>query len=359
MVSAFGNAGSADHAFGDEAAAAIDSAALDVAALVGGRAEDVLFTSGATEAINMVLKGHRPEPGRRRRFRIAVSPTEHSAVLQTCAAMARGGAAEITVLRVDGRGHVDLNEVAAVCADGCDLVCVMAANNEIGTIASVDAIATLTHQFGVGYLCDASQAGGRIPLRTLVEQDALVVLSAHKMYGPQGVGALVSARMKSLRPLIHGGEQQHGRRAGTLNVPGVAGFGLAARLRDAEMDADEGRIARLRDALQARFLAEIPDLKVNGDPNARLAGNLNIAFPGIPNGAVIARVRVRLAIATGAACASGIEAPSHVLRAIGLADPYLDGALRIGLGKWSTAEDIELAGDLLIDAARSVTAMLR
>jgi len=330
MVSAFGNAGSADHAFGDEAAAAIDSAALDVAALVGGRAEDVLFTSGATEAINMVLKGHRPEPGRRRRFRIAVSPTEH-----------------------------DLNEVAAVCADGCDLVCVMAANNEIGTIASVDAIATLTHQFGVGYLCDASQAGGRIPLRTLVEQDALVVLSAHKMYGPQGVGALVSARMKSLRPLIHGGEQQHGRRAGTLNVPGVAGFGLAARLRDAEMDADEGRIARLRDALQARFLAEIPDLKVNGDPNARLAGNLNIAFPGIPNGAVIARVRVRLAIATGAACASGIEAPSHVLRAIGLADPYLDGALRIGLGKWSTAEDIELAGDLLIDAARSVTAMLR
>lgn len=357
MLVSFGNAGSADHVFGDEAAAAVDAATASVGALVGGRAVDVLFTSGATESINMVLKGLAARAGGRR-LRIAASPTEHSAVLHSCEALVRAGIAEVTWLRVDGHGHVDMNEIEQVFGRGCDVVCVMAANNEIGTIAPFARVAALAQQHGVAYLCDASQAGGRVLLESLGALDAFVVLSAHKMYGPRGVGALVSSRLKALGPLIHGGEQQRGLRGGTLNVPGIAGFGEAARLRREEMGTDESRVAQLRDDLQGRLLAGIPHIAVNGDPLSRLAGNLHVSVTGIPNGAVVARVRDRLAIATGAACASGIEAPSHVLRAIGLEGPHLDGALRIGLGRWTTSGDVEEASALLIVAVRAIAQLL-
>jgi cysteine desulfurase len=186
-----------------------------------------------------------------------------------------------------------------------------------------------------------------------------VALSAHKFYGPKGVGALVLPPDTLIQPLLHGGGHERGLRSGTLNVPGIAGLGEAARLRMAEMEEDELRIAQLRDRLEDHLLRGLPGLVVNGDPQNRLSGNLHVSMPDVPNTAVIARVREELAISTGAACSSGAIAPSHVLQAIGLADNLVEGALRFGLGKFTTEVDVEAAADLVIGAAAAARAVLR
>lgn len=359
MTNAFGNASSADHRFGDEAAEAVEVAMQKVGALVGAPPSWVLFTSGATESINLAIQGFAAVRRAARPLRIAVSPTEHMAVIDTCQALVRAGAARVRVLHVDCHARVDLQEIEDVCREGLDLLCVMAANNEVGTVAPVADIAAVARRNGVAYLCDASQACGRIALS--VEQDGMtfLALSGHKIHGPKGVGALVTTSKRLIAPLIHGGEHQQGLRAGTLNVPGIVGLGLACELRSAEMSVDEPATGVRRERLQALLVGALDDaITVNGDQTSRLAGNLHISFLGCPNGAIIVRVRDRLAIATGAACSSGVEAPSHVLRAMGLRAPVLDGAVRIGVGKWTTDADIEEAADLLVQAATAATRLV-
>lgn len=362
MTTDFGNASSVDHAYGDAAQETVSTARRQVAALVGTSHRSVVFTSGATESINLALRGlaYQPRPAARP-LRVGVPPTEHKAVLDTCAWLARGGHAVVVGLTVDRHGRLDLGDLEEHCRRGLDLVCVMAANNEVGTITPMDQVGALAARYGVAVLCDATQAAGKISLQRDAWQLTFLALSAHKFQGPKGAGALIVPPDTLIEPLLSGGGHERGLRSGTLNVSGIAGLGEAARLRRLEMAVDEPRIAAERDYLQGRLLKLIPGMVVNGDQNSRLAGNLHFSVPDVPNSAVVARLRRTVALSTGAACSSGIVAPSHVLRAIGLPEDLVKGALRIGLGKFTTREEIDRAAVLIAQAvseAREVAARL-
>lgn len=355
MTTHFGNASSIDHEVGDRVEAAVKAATRQVADLVSATPRDILFTSGATESLNLAIQGtvqHLEQSGTKPR--IAISTVEHKAVLDTCAALHKQGRIELLHIPVDTQARLDLGQLEQACASGIHLLCIMAANNEVGTLYPIEKIAAIAQTYQVPFLCDASQAVGKVPIQFNEWGLTMLALSAHKLYGPQGVGALVVRRDHRLEPLLYGGGQQRGLRPGTLNLPGIVGLGEACRLRLEEMAMDEIEIGKKRDRLQAFLQAQIPDLVINGDLENRLAGNLHISIPGIPNSAVIARVRHKLAISTGSACSSGAEAPSHVLRAMGLAEPVVEGALRIGLGKFSTDDDIDQAVELLTQAVRAV-----
>jgi cysteine desulfurase len=349
MAEEFGNASSIDHSYGDKAETAVKQAAKQVAELVGTHKREIVWTSGATESINLAIQGSL-SPNPEKPHRIAVLPLEHKAVLDTCHILEKRGWAELTYLQVDSRGRLNLNRLEQVCAEGLSLVCVMAANNEIGNIYPIEAIAHIAQRYSIPFLCDASQAVGKVPINFEEWGITYLAISAHKLYGPKGSGALVVRKGHHLEPIIFGGGHQKGMRSGTLNVPGIVGLGEACRLRQLEMEEDEKAIASKRDRLQNLLLDKIPGLVINGDTTSRLAGNLHISIPDIPNSAVIARVRSKLAISTGSACSSGVEAPSHVLRALGLGDNLIEGALRIGLGKFTTDEEIDRAAEILSTA---------
>ena len=234
----------------------------------------------------------------------------------------------------------------------------MAANNEVGTIYQIAEIANVAHEHGALFLTDATQLAGLGAIRFTEWGLDMLALSGHKMYGPKGAGALVLARGVQLAPVIYGGGHQNGYRAGTVNVPGAAALGEACRLRLAEGVRDTRRIKKQRDRLQLLLQDALPTLSVNGDQSNRLPGNLHVSIPGIPNQAVIARIRKHVAVSTDAACSSGIEAPSHVLRAMRLDDAKLAGALRIGVGKFNTDNEIERAAELLIDAVGEVARLI-
>lgn len=361
MTERFGNASSADHVFGDEAGAAVVAASQQVAALVGAEPGQVVFTSGATESANLALQGLAAmlarQADRPRRIRIGVMPVEHPAVLETCTALEHRGGAAVTYFHVDDKARLDLQDFRSKCRAGLDVVCIMAANNEVGTIYPVQEAAAIAHEYGALFFCDGSQAAGRIPLDADAWGIDLLAVSAHKLYGPKGVGGLVIGEGVRIEPILHGGSHQSRIRPGTLNAPGIAGFGEACRLRTAEMQVDETRIQRLRDTLQVQLSEGIPGMVVNGDLEHRLAGNLHVSVP-VPNTAIVARVRRAVALSTGAACSSGIEAPSHVLRAMGLQSDRLDGALRLGIGKFNTDADIELAAAAINQAVAEAAPLL-
>ncbi len=355
MTTNFGNASSIDHEVGDRAEAAVKQATRYVADVVGATLRDIIFTSGATESLNLAIQGtvhHLERSGTKPR--IAISTVEHKAVLDTCAALHQQGRIELIPIPVDIQARLDLDKLKQACASGIHLLCTMAANNEVGTIYPIEKIAAIAQSYAVPFLCDASQAVGKIPIQFNEWGITMLALSAHKLYGPQGVGALVVRRDHRLEPLLYGGGQQRGLRPGTFNLPGIVGLGEACRLRTEEMAVDEVEIGQKRDRLQSLLQAQISDLVINGDLQNRLAGNLHISIPGIPNSAIIARVRHQLAISTGSACSSGVEAPSHVLRAMGLTESVVEGALRISLGKFSTDDDIHQAAEILTQAVQSV-----
>jgi len=338
MVTDFGNANSVDHCFGDAARNLVSLAAQRVASLVDADPEGVFFTSGSTEAIGRAVddvmwrtRGRKP--------RIAVSRAEHHAVMHAVQRAVTITDGEIHWIDVDQCARLDTTQLDQVLRTGIDLVCVMAANNEVGTIYPIPECAAKAHAAGAAILVDGTQAAGRFPLSVRTERIDYLVLSAHKMYGPKGVGALLTDTPP--------GSNEPWQR-GTPNVPGIAGFGEACRLRQTEMAADETRIRDLRDRLQLVLQAEIPDLVVNGDQRNRLGGNLHISIPGVPNDAVISRLRNAVAISTGAACVSGTQAPSHVLQAMGLPDVLQEGALRIGIGKFNTEDEIHWAAEQLV-----------
>jgi cysteine desulfurase len=351
MTTAFGNASSIDHTYGDEAERAVSQAAKHIAKLVGASPKEVIFTSGATESINLAIQGSiTAENSSQTQFRIAILPVEHKAVLDSCYALDKKGLAEVLVLGVDSKGSLCLEHLEQVCASGLSLLCVMAANNEIGNIYPLREVGSIAQKYGIPFLCDASQAVGKIPINLEEWGITYLAISAHKLYGPKGSGALVVRKGHHLEPIFFGGGHQKGLRSGTLNVPGIVGLGEACRLRQLEMFEDERASAALRDNLQNLLLEKIPGLVVNGDISCRLAGNLHISIPDVPNTAIVARVRSQLAISTGAACTSGVEAPSHVLQAMRLPESLIEGALRIGVGKFTTSLEIEQAAKILANA---------
>jgi cysteine desulfurase len=234
----------------------------------------------------------------------------------------------------------------------------MAANNEVGTLYPIEKIAYIAQQHNVPFLCDASQAAGKIPIQFNEWGLTMLAISAHKLYGPQGVGALILRKSHPIEPLMYGGGHQRGLRSGTLNLPGVAGLGEACRLRLLEMDQDETEIEIKRNRLEKLLKAGIPNLVINGDASCRLAGNLHISIPGIPNSAVIARIHSEAAISTGSACSLGVEAPSHVLAAMQLAPELIEGALRVSLGKWTTDQEIDLFAKVLERALQQIQKLL-
>jgi len=345
MIDDFGNASSTDHIYGDTADRAVKIAAKQIAELLDASPREVIFTSGATESINLVLQGLPKKHSQK--IKVAILPIEHKAVLDTCAALEKKSLAEIVYLQVDPQGRLDLEHLEQICTEGISLLCVMAANNEIGTIYPIQEVGAIAQHYNIPFLCDASQAVGKIPINFTDWGITYLAISGHKLYAPKGVGALVVKKGHYLEPIIYGGGHQKGMRSGTLNVSGIAGLGEACRLRQLEMADDEREIAIKRDRLQTLLQESIPDLVINGDLTNRLAGNLHISIPNIPNKAIIARIRHQLAISTGSACSSGVEAPSHVLQAIGLSEPLIEGALRISIGKFTTDEDIEQAGNIL------------
>ena len=350
----FGNAASRTHVFGMRAEAAVARARDEVADLVGANAREIVFTSGATEADNLAVLG--AARARRAKGRhVVVSAIEHRAVLDPCRRLEAEGF-DVTWLAPDRLGRTTAELVAAALRGDTILVTVMAANNEIGTVNDVAGIAAACKARGVLFHTDAAQAAGKVPLDVHASGVDLVSLSAHKICGPKGVGALfvrASNPRVTLDPILFGGGHERGLRPGTLDVPGLVGFGAAAALARAEGAAEAARVTALRDRLWERLRAAVPGVSRNGDPAACLPGNLNVRFPGTPSDTLMMEVR-DLAVSAGSACTSASVEPSHVLLGIGLAKEEAHECIRLGLGRFTTEEEVDWAADAVAAAVRRV-----
>jgi cysteine desulfurase len=350
----FGNPHSVTHAYGREAEAAVEKARAEVAALIGAEPREIVFTSGATEANNLAVKGaarfHRPLG----RDHIVILATEHKCVIESAKAMAREGC-RLTVLPVDGAGLVDLAALAAAIDERTAVVSVMTANNEIGVLQPVVEIGALCRARGVLFHSDAAQAVGKMPVDVAAMTVDLLSISGHKIYGPKGVGALYVRRRPRARiePLFDGGGQERGLRSGTLPAPLCVGFGAAARIAAAELGAESERLLGLRRRFLAGIKARLPDVRLNGDAERRLAGNLNLSFPGAPALALMAACP-GIAVSTGSACTAAEVEPSYVLRALGLPDALAGATLRIGLGRYTTDLEVDFAVDALASGVQRV-----
>jgi cysteine desulfurase len=350
----FGNPHSATHAYGREAAAAVEQARGEVAALIGAEPREIVFTSGATEANNLAIKGAARLQRALGRDHIVTLATEHKCVLESARAMAREGC-RVSVLPVDAEGLVDLDRLAAAIDERTAIVSVMAANNEIGVLQPLAEIGALCRSRGVLFHSDAAQASGKVPVDVEAMAIDLMSLSAHKLYGPKGIGALYVRRRPRARllPLFDGGGQERALRSGTLPTPLCIGFGAAARIAREEMAQEAERLLRLSRRFLAGLRARLPQVRLNGDGERRLPGNLNLSFPGAPALAVI-EACPGLALSTGSACAAAEVEPSHVLRALGLPDTLAAASLRLGLGRYTTEGEVDFAVDTLAAAVRLV-----
>ena len=349
---AFGNPHSVEHALGREAEAAVARARAEVAALIGATPREIVFTSGATESNNLAIKGAarfaaRMENPRRRLITLA---TEHKCVLQATADLAEEGF-EPVFLPVRPDGRLDPEALRMALATPTLLVSVMAANNETGVLQDITALATLAQQAGALFHTDAAQAAGKIPIDVAAQGIDLLSISGHKLYGPKGVGALYVRHRPRVRlaPLISGGGQERGLRSGTLPAPLIVGFGAACRIAGAEMAAEAERLAGLRERLLARLDDAIPGISVNGSREHRLAGNLNLAFPAARAETLLADLP-DLCLSTGSACSSAAVEPSYVLGAMGVPAEVAARSLRIGIGRFTSAAEIDLAAAMLIAA---------
>ncbi len=350
----YGNPHSDEHAMGRTAHDAVEAARAAVAALIGADPREVVFTSGATEANNIAIKGaarHARATGGTRR-RIVTVATEHKCVLESVRDTAEDGF-EPVVLPVAPDGRLDPERLRAALQVPTLLVSVMAANNETGVLQDLPALAAIAHENGALVHSDLAQAAGKIPVDVAAWSLDLASLSAHKLCGPKGVGALWVRRRPRVRvaPLFSGGGQERGLRSGTLPVPLIAGFGVACRLAREGMAAESERLAKLRSAMLERLQAAIPGLSVNGSMRHRLAGNLHLTFPGASAAALLAACP-ELCLSTGSACTSAAVTPSAVLVAMGLDADAASRSLRVGLGRTTSAADVEDASAALIAAHR-------
>lgn len=346
----FGNAASRSHTFGTTALDAVNLARAKVGALIGAERpeREIVFTSGATESNNLALKGV-VEAMRGRGDHVITQPTEHKAVLDTCRYLEQRGI-RVTYLSVDGIGRVDPDELRRVIDDRTVLVSVMLANNEVGTIQPVAELARMTHDVGALFHCDAAQGVGLVELSVDAASADLVSLSAHKMYGPKGAGALYVRRScrTAVAAQIHGGGHELGFRSGTLNVPAIVGFGEAADIM--RRDAEAGRIRALRDDLYGQLRHRLDGVTLNGPvlDGPRHPGNLNVSFADLDGEALLVALSRTVAVSSGSACSSATIEPSYVLRAMGVDDDRAYGSVRFGVGRFTTSEEIDRAAETVV-----------
>lgn len=345
----FGNAASRNHRFGWEAEEAVEKARGQIALLIGANANEIVFTSGATESNNLAIKGVA-EAYRDRGDHIITQVTEHKAVLDTCKRLERQGW-RITYLPVGRGGRVDVNQLRDAITDRTILISIMYANNEIGTVQPLREIGELARDKGILVHSDAVQAAGKVLINVLDDGIDLLSLTAHKFYGPKGVGALYVRRRNprvQLAAQIEGGGHERGMRSGTLNVPGIVGFGVACQIAREVMTEESTRIRDLRDRLQARLTSELSESYVNGSLEHRLPNNLHMSFAGVDSEGLLMGLN-DIALSSGSACTSATLEPSYVLKAIGLGDELAHSSVRFGLSRFTTAEEIERTASRVVD----------
>jgi cysteine desulfurase len=349
----FGNAASNSHGFGWEAAAAVEMARRQIATVIGASPQEIVFTSGATESDNLAIMGVM-EAHRSRGCHIITAVSEHKAVLDSCRHLEKLGC-RITWLPVQPDGLIDLDQLKLAFTDQTILVTIMAANNETGVLQPVEAIGRLCRERGVLFHSDAVQALGKVPLDVQRAGLDLASLTAHKLYGPKGCGALYvrgDAAMR-LEPMIHGGGHEHGLRSGTLNVPGIVGFGKACEVAQKEMPEESCRLAGLRNRLRDRLLAALDQVVINGSMEHRLPGNLNMSFLHVEGETLLTGLH-DVALSSGSACSSGKTHASHVLKALGLSDEAAGSAIRFGIGRFNTEAEIDYVAGRVIELVKSL-----
>ncbi|MFX1579794.1 MAG: cysteine desulfurase family protein [Promethearchaeota archaeon] len=343
----FGNPSSIDHQFGAEANAAVENARKQVAALITCKSSEIVFTSGATEANNLAIVGTYL-PTRKRNPHVITASTEHKAVLQPIRFLKQLGARE-TILSVDNYGMVDPSGLDSAIKDDTLLVSIMFANNEVGTINPIKELVKVSHENGVLFHTDAAQAVGHIPIDMIDLDVDLLSLSAHKMYGPKGIGALVVRKRKpriKIQPLMMGGGHEGGLRSGTLNVPSIVGLGAAAEIAQNTMKTEQILRNWCKEIL-THMQDQIEGVEINGHPEKRLPHNLNMVIPGVQNKALQHSLRKELAFSTGSACESGGVETSHVLLALGCSRDRVNSSIRLGLGRFNTKPEVEMSAKLL------------
>ncbi|MCM3879141.1 MAG: aminotransferase class V-fold PLP-dependent enzyme [Vicinamibacterales bacterium] len=339
----FGNASSRNHPFGWKAGKAVETAREQIAPLIGARFRDVVFTSGATESNNLAIKGAAARAPEGRRHVVTLA-TEHRSVLDPCRSLEQGGF-RVTYLGVRPDGLVDLGELEAAVTDGTLLVSVMAANNEIGVLQPLKEIGRIAKSRGALFHCDAAQAAGTVPIDARALELDLVSLSAHKIYGPKGVGVLYVAKNVHLEPLVDGGGHERGFRSGTLDVPGIVGFGAAAEICRHTSAEETRRLRALRDRLWNGLRSD--RVHANGSMEHRLPQNLNVRVDGAHGDELLKSLASEVAISSGAACATTSAEPSHVLKALGLSDAQARASLRFGLGRHNTEAEVDRVIELV------------
>jgi cysteine desulfurase len=342
----FGNAASRNHSFGWEAEEAVDKARNQIASLINAKSKEIIFTSGATESDNLAIKGI-VEFYKDKGNHIVTCVTEHKAVLDSCRALERNGRATVTYLPVDKYGMVDPDAVRGAITDKTVLITLMYANNEIGTIHPVAEIGRIAKEKGILFHCDAVQAVGKIPVDVDRDGIDLLSMSAHKIYGPKGAGAIY-VRSKGprvrLTPQMDGGGHERGMRSGTLNVTGIIGLGKACEIAQAEMAQENRRLLELRNKLQAGIFERLDEVYLNGHPTERLPGNLNVSFAYVEGESLLMGVS-DIAVSSGSACTSATLEPSYVIRALGIGEELAHSSIRFGVGRFNTEEEVDFVTD--------------
>lgn len=354
----FGNASSRNHGFGHEAAAAVEAAREQVAALLGATPKEIVFTSGATESNNLGVKG-AARAFRDRGDHLVTVATEHKSVLDPVRALEREGF-RATILPVGRDGLLDPDLVRQSITDKTILVSVMAANNEVGVLQPIGEIGRIAKEKGVLFHTDAAQAAGKEPIDVEQAGIDLLSLSAHKLCGPKGAGALYVRRRNPrvrLDPILDGGGHEGGLRSGTLNVPGIVGLGMACEVARRERDAERARVGRLRDRLRESIVLRLDGVSQNGHPGRRLSGNLHLSFAGVEGEALLLALKDVVAVSTGAACTTGNLEPSHVLKALGVGEALAHASIRFGLGRFTTEAEVDEVADRVVSEVRRLRSM--
>jgi len=350
----FGNAASRNHSFGWEAEQAVEKARKQIADLIGATPKEIVFTSGATESDNLAIKGVVEMYAERGNHIVTVA-TEHKAVLDTCKKLRKHGC-DVTFLAPHKDGLIDLDELRAAITEKTLLVSVMYANNEIGVIQPIREIGRIARERGGLFHTDATQAVGKVPIRVDDDNIDLMSISAHKMYGPKGIGALYVRRKNprvQLTAQMDGGGHERGMRSGTLNVPGIVGLGEACAICQTEMAGESVRLAALRDRLKDRLLAGLDEVYINGSMEHRLAGNLNMSFAYVEGESLLMGIS-DIAVSSGSACTSATLEPSYVLRALGVGDALAHTSIRFGLGRFNTEEEVDYVAARVIEVVRKL-----
>lgn len=347
----FGNSASRNHSFGWAADEAVNNARQRTADLIGATPEEIVLTSGATESDNLAIKGVA-EACREKGNHIITAVTEHKAVVDSCHRLEKYGC-RVTYLPVRSDGLIDVAELERSIEEKTVLVTIMAANNETGTVQAIDEIGKLCRDRGIIFHTDAAQATGKIPLNVAALNIDLLSISAHKLYGPKGVGALFVRSGVKLAPQIDGGGHEQGMRSGTLNVPGIVGLGKACEICREEMPQESIRTAALRDLLREKIFSALDGVEVNGSMEHRIPGNLNVSFAGVEGEELLIALD-DIAISSGAACTSAHIAPSYVLKALGISDELAQASLRFGIGRFNTEYEVDYVAGRVIETVKQL-----